>query len=61
MKTKNFDKNFDEGKDVTGALDLSKARRPRPNKAVSIAPRTKASRLKPNPDAPRAYPATSRK
>ncbi len=28
MKAKNFDKNFDEGKDVTSALDLSKARRP---------------------------------
>ena len=28
MKAKTFDKRFDEGKDVTDALDLSKARRP---------------------------------
>lgn len=28
MKAKTFDRKFDEGKDVTGALDLSKARRP---------------------------------
>lgn len=28
MKAEDFDKKFDEGKDVTDALDLSKARRP---------------------------------
>jgi hypothetical protein len=28
MKTKTFDRKFDDGKDVTEALDLSKARRP---------------------------------
>ena len=28
MKAKTFDRKFDEGKDVTEALDLSKARRP---------------------------------
>ena len=28
MKAKQFDSNFDSGKDVTGSLDLSKARRP---------------------------------
>ncbi len=28
MKTKKFDSDFDSGKDITGALDLSKARRP---------------------------------
>ena len=28
MKAKNFDKKFDEGKDVVGDLDLSKIRRP---------------------------------
>ncbi len=28
MKAKKFDTDFDHGKDVTGALDLSKARRP---------------------------------
>jgi hypothetical protein len=28
MKAKKFDRDFDAGKDVTGALDLSKARRP---------------------------------
>ena len=27
MKTKKFDQKFDEGKDVTGDLDLTKARR----------------------------------
>lgn len=27
MKAKNFEKQFDEGFDVTGALDLSKAKR----------------------------------
>ncbi len=27
MKTKEFDKKFDEGEDVSGALDLSKAKR----------------------------------
>ncbi len=29
MKAKSFDAKFDKGEDVTGALDLSKARRPR--------------------------------
>lgn len=28
MKAKTFDRKFDEGKDVTESLDLSKARRP---------------------------------
>lgn len=28
MKAKNFDRKFDEGKNVTESLDLSKARRP---------------------------------
>ncbi len=28
MKAKKFDADFDDGKDITGALDLSKARRP---------------------------------
>lgn len=28
MKANKFDKDFDNGKDVTSALDLSKARRP---------------------------------
>lgn len=28
MKAKTFDANFDQGKDVTDALDLAKARRP---------------------------------
>lgn len=28
MKAKTFDRHFDEGKDVTDVLDLSKARRP---------------------------------
>lgn len=28
MKAKSFDAKFDKGEDVTGALDLSKARRP---------------------------------
>ena len=28
MKAKTFDRKFDEGKDVSEALDLSKARRP---------------------------------
>jgi hypothetical protein len=28
MKAKQFDTDFDNGKDITGALDLSKARRP---------------------------------
>jgi hypothetical protein len=28
MKAKKFDSDFDQGKDVTGVLDLSKARRP---------------------------------
>ncbi len=29
MKAKEFDSDFDQGKDITGALDLSKARRPK--------------------------------
>ncbi len=29
MKPKKFDSDFDQGKDVTGVLDLSKARRPK--------------------------------
>jgi len=29
MKAKKFDADFDEGKDVSAALDLSKARRPK--------------------------------
>jgi hypothetical protein len=29
MKAKKFDRDFDQGKDITGALDLSKARRPK--------------------------------
>lgn len=29
MKAKKFDSDFDKGKDVTGELDLSKARRPK--------------------------------
>jgi len=29
MKAKKFDRDFDQGKDVTGALELSKARRPK--------------------------------
>jgi len=28
MKAKTFDKKFDENQDITGGLDLSKARRP---------------------------------
>ena len=28
MKAKKFDADFDDGKNITGALDLSKARRP---------------------------------
>jgi len=28
MKAREFDRKFDEGKDVTAALDLSKAKRP---------------------------------
>jgi hypothetical protein len=28
MKAKEFDRNFDEGEDVTGYLDLSKIRKP---------------------------------
>ena len=28
MKARKFDSSFDAGKDITGALDLSKARRP---------------------------------
>ena len=29
MKPKKFDSDFDQGKDITGSLDLSKARRPK--------------------------------
>jgi hypothetical protein len=29
MKARKFDRDFDQGKDVTAALDLSKARRPK--------------------------------
>ncbi len=29
MKAKKFDSDFDQGKDVNGALDLSRARRPK--------------------------------
>jgi hypothetical protein len=29
MKAKKFDRDFDQGKDVTSALNLSKARRPK--------------------------------
>jgi len=29
MKAKKFDSDFDQGKDVTGSLDLAKARRPK--------------------------------
>jgi len=29
MKAKKFDRDFDQGKDITGALDLSKAKRPK--------------------------------
>ena len=29
MKAKEFDRNFDQGKDVTVSLDISKARRPK--------------------------------
>jgi hypothetical protein len=29
MKAKEFDRNFDQGKDVTDSLDISKARRPK--------------------------------
>ena len=29
MKAKEFDSDFDQGKDMTGSLDLSKARRPK--------------------------------
>ena len=29
MKAKKFDSDFDKGKDISGALDLSKARRPK--------------------------------
>ena len=28
MKAKTFERKFDEGKDITGVLDLTKARRP---------------------------------
>jgi len=37
MKAKKFDSDFDNDKDVTGALDLSKARRPlREHKRVNV-------------------------
>jgi hypothetical protein len=37
MKAKKFDSDFDSDKDVTGALDLSKARRPlREQKRVNV-------------------------
>ena len=37
MKAKKFDSDFDSDKDVTGALDLSKARRPlREHKRVNV-------------------------
>jgi len=37
MKAKKFDYDFDNDKDVTGALDLSKARRPlREQKRVNV-------------------------
>ena len=37
MKAKKFDSDFDSGKDVTEALDLSKARRPlREQKRVNV-------------------------
>jgi len=37
MKAKKFDADFDNDKDVTGALDLSKARRPlREQKRVNV-------------------------
>lgn len=29
MKANKFDRDFDQGKDISGALDLSKARRPK--------------------------------
>ena len=29
MKAKKFDRDFDQGKDISGALDVSKARRPK--------------------------------
>lgn len=29
MKAKKFDSDFDSGKDITGSLDLSKAKRPK--------------------------------
>lgn len=29
MKAKKFDRDFDQGKDIAGALDLSKAKRPK--------------------------------
>ena len=37
MKAKDFDRRFDEGEDVSGHLDLSKARRPeREQKRVNV-------------------------
>ena len=37
MKAKKFDKDFDEGKDVSRSLDLSKAKRPaREQKRVNV-------------------------
>lgn len=40
MKAKKFDSDFDKGEDVTGALDLSKARRPlQKRRRVNVDPR----------------------
>ena len=37
MKAKDLDKKFDNGEDITGSLDLSKARRPgRARKRVNV-------------------------
>lgn len=37
MKAKKFDSDFDQGRDITSALDLSKARRPKQNqKRVNV-------------------------
>lgn len=37
MKTEDFDRRFDRGEDITGELDLSKARRPgREQRRVSV-------------------------
>jgi hypothetical protein len=47
MKAKQFDTEFDAGKEVSGALDLAKARRPKhePNPDLTRAP-TKSSVIK---------------